>query len=321
MVLSPTRIPRLPSQFTQFSLYHLDLGGWSFVVDLGRPKEDDFGTKLDRIPFEVSELYAAFEQAINSLEIQGILVKDYLFANGADIRDDRLILPDIYGRPVQQMPLEIVKLHTGKSDFYMRHYKWIRIHDWKDELVFSYFLRTVVKGENLFIELSRFLLTPIADGYRQVDALKPIGWEMMLGTGLLSLIIAPFLPIYTNLVLLSKIPEFINNTFGLKDRKRQGEIKNNPLFNYGATKSVRELLSSQKFRHYFQKLDREMYIKILDREILDTLVEFLDEHNIDTSQMQAEKTTILNNGVIVQGGNVQAQSLAVGTSAQATFLT
>jgi len=47
------------------------------------------------------------------------------------------------------------------------------------------------------------------------------------------------------------------------------------------------------------------------------LVEFLDDHNIDTSDLKERQTTILNSGVIVQGGDVNAESLAVGPGAEA----
>jgi hypothetical protein len=61
-----------------------------------------------------------------------------------------------------------------------------------------------------------------------------------------------------------------------------------------------------------------MYIKILERTILDAIIEFLDEHNIETSDIKQRQTTILNSGVIVHGGNVTAETLAVGEGSKAT---
>jgi hypothetical protein len=60
-----------------------------------------------------------------------------------------------------------------------------------------------------------------------------------------------------------------------------------------------------------------MYIKILNRNILDNIIQFLDDHDIDTSSLKEQRTTIVNNGVFVQGGNIEAQSLAAGINAQA----
>lgn len=96
-------------------------------------------------------------------------------------------------------------------------------------------------------------------------------------------------------------------------------IRENPTFDYGAVTSIRELASSNEYRHYFQKLDREMFLKILERQILDSITNFLDVHNIDTSDLRAREDVILNNGVIVTGGSVAAQNLTVGERAKSVM--
>ncbi len=52
--------------------------------------------------------------------------------------------------------------------------------------------------------------------------------------------------------------------------------------------------------------------------MLEELVAFLDDQGIDTSDLRERSTTILNSGILVQGGDVRADSLAVGANAQAT---
>ncbi|MBI2402246.1 MAG: hypothetical protein HYV20_05830, partial [Gemmatimonadetes bacterium] len=64
-------------------------------------------------------------------------------------------------------------------------------------------------------------------------------------------------------------------------------------------------------------MDKEMYQKAFDRQVLDTMVDFLDARHIDVSDLRDREAVILNTGVIVQGGDVTAQTLAVGTGAQA----
>jgi hypothetical protein len=56
---------------------------------------------------------------------------------------------------------------------------------------------------------------------------------------------------------------------------------------------------------------------MLEHAILDGIITFLDEHQIDTSGLRERQTMILNSGIIVQGGDVKAESLAVGAGAQA----
>ncbi|MBF0608213.1 MAG: hypothetical protein HQL61_11775 [Magnetococcales bacterium] len=64
-------------------------------------------------------------------------------------------------------------------------------------------------------------------------------------------------------------------------------------------------------------LDKEMYVKVLEREIIDSIADFLDKHNIDTSDFKDKATAIVNNGIFVQGGNIQANAIAVGAKAKA----
>jgi len=61
-----------------------------------------------------------------------------------------------------------------------------------------------------------------------------------------------------------------------------------------------------------------MYSKIVEREVLDAFVAFLRAKDIDTSDFEERQSAILNYGVIVSGGSVNAQSLAVGDQARAT---
>jgi hypothetical protein len=61
-----------------------------------------------------------------------------------------------------------------------------------------------------------------------------------------------------------------------------------------------------------------MINQMLEGEILNTIVEFLEDHDIDTSDVKDRRTMILNSGIIVHGGDVNAQALAVGQQATAT---
>jgi len=127
----------------------------------------------------------------------------------------------------------------------------------------------------------------------------------------------PAYAIFSLLFLLSRLNEGLMDLFDSKGRQRRREIESNPLYNYGAQSSLRYAFSSDSFLHYFQKLDGEFYTKVLEHQVLDGIIDFLDMHNIDTSEIRERRTTILNSGVIVQGGDIKAESLAVGSGAMA----
>jgi len=292
----------------------IDLGGWSFTVDVSRPKDQITQQMEETQPFQATELCEAIENASHSLNFPKLNTKDLLFISGADIRNDRTILPNIFDRPVQ-----LIDHATYSGDeFRMRRYKRIAIHDWGNEIIFSVFLRCTVRGKNLFVEAKRFLLTPIDHKYREVDYLVKQDWPKLVGLGVRSLVTGPIAALLAWVGLLSQVTNFINSQLGFHERQLKKEVKDNPAYNYGASTSIRESLSSAQYAHYFQRSDHDMYAKVLDQELIEVIIRFLDDHNIDTSQLRDRKTTILNSGIIVQGGNIEAQSIAAGTGAQAT---
>ena len=96
-------------------------------------------------------------------------------------------------------------------------------------------------------------------------------------------------------------------------------MKKDSSFNYGSRSSLREDVSSSLYGHYFQKLDKEMYVQVFEKQLLEALVNFLSDHNIDTSDIQERKSTILNTGIIMKGGELKADSLAVGSEAKSSL--
>ncbi|WP_328834629.1 hypothetical protein [Streptomyces europaeiscabiei] len=54
-------------------------------------------------------------------------------------------------------------------------------------------------------------------------------------------------------------------------------------FHYGAEFSLREKSSHWHIYRYLQALDRELYAKTIEHRVLDALVHFLEDHNIDSS--------------------------------------
>ena len=295
----------------------IDLGGWSFTVAVDKPKQI-LGRPAEPKIFLAAELYDSVDSSIASLGLDGLSSRDHFFINGTDVRDDRNILCDVYGRPAQVLDADMTSKYRLESDSRIRHYKWIRVQDWGNELVMSFFLRCCLRGNSLFVELKRYLLTPISENYREVDKIPHLSFRSLGALILSSIIAGPFLALFSPVVLLLKVYKGIQKISDTEGRERRKEISDNPLFDYGADTSIRQKFSSDKFTHYFQKIDGDFYIKTLEREILDEIVCFLDDHNVDTSDIKERQTTILNSGIIVQGGDVKAESLAVGAGAQAS---
>jgi hypothetical protein len=301
--------------FSPFVGSGLDLGGWSFTMKVNKGKEEN-GKRLTPMPVQPEEAHQALTNAIFNLGLDGVNVEDRLYVDGQEIRDDQMFMPHPLGRPTATVDASTVRSFIAHSTSAARHYKCIQAVGWKAELILSIFIRFTKTKNNLFVEASHFLLPPLLESFHGVDGLRPTPtlkeiWELLVR----SAIKTPFMFPYSTLNTLRNIlGPYIRWRAEVEARRA---IEENPAFNYGAITTVREIAASDAYRRYFQMLDKEMNLKIIQRQILDCIIEFLDGKNIDTSDLNERKESIINYGLIVSGGNVQAQSIAVGNQAVA----
>jgi hypothetical protein len=290
-----------------------DLGGWSFAVNLEHGKTD-FSTEEPK-PFDVEALYETLRRGFERLALPRLTIEDRLYVDGCSIRDDAAFLPGMLHRPVTEVERGVVDHYRTRPGRAARHYLCLEVTDWNGELVLSTFLRLQKTDSKLFIETSNFLLPPLKETYYSVDkrSAQP-ALQRLMGWAVKSVFMFP--------VLVIALPAAIGVAISraTEPGKRRREVEQDPRYNYGAKQSIRELGTSNNWRIYFQKLDKEMHAKIIQQQLLDVFVDFLDDHGIDTSEIKNRGTHILNNGVIVSGGSVSAQGLAVGAGAQTNLL-
>jgi hypothetical protein len=307
--------------FSPFVGAGMNIGGWSFAIDTSKGKED-MGSIAKPLPFQVSELYDYVTNSINRLNLDNLSIEDNLYVNGQEIRGQEIreqkeFLFDPLMRPITKFKDTFIKSFIESSTHSTRHYRCVRVTDWKGELILSIFLRFSKSEQNLFVEANYYLLTPLNKYYRKFDRIKPepssedirkIALETMFTT--FSFGIASITSVFQRFSYVQR----------RKKQRKEKEIKSNYAFNYGAITSLRERVShSNEYNRYFQKLDQEMYLKSIERRIIDGLSKFLDSKNIDTSDFKETRSTILNHGVMVSGGSVQAQNLTVGERAKSIF--
>ena len=292
-------------------------GGWSFAINLARGKESPGSqVRLEPLPFEVEEFYREVERDITASGLDGLTVENRLLVDGQNIRDDPRFLPEREGRPVTQIgPDELLEL-TRRPEPLNRPYQCIRLQTWDGDLVLSVFVNFTKRGTVLLAEVQHYLLAPLQPEYRQADRLASWSLGQRLRT---ELRYAPGAVTRTMIRAPFRMTRLIVRT-GLgwrTERAALRHIRSDPEYNFGAMTSVRELAQARHYRRYFQQVDRDLNTKFIDRQVLDTIMDFLDSHNIDTSQFQEQRSMILNNGLLVSGGEFKAGSVAVGEQARA----
>lgn len=291
------------------------IGGWSLALNVQKGREH-LGQRLTPIPFRLTELYSEVTRRLGELRVNGMTVETKLHVNGTAIRDDRRFLADPLSRPYVTVAPTLLETYAEHPTDDVRHYVRVRVVAWQGELVFSLFLRFVKLGEKLFIETSYFVLPPVNERYRSIDELTtyPTFREMraIVGTALRQTL--PLLVAAPGRVVQAMLRPWSRSR---QHRDILRSIRELPTFDYGAARSLREIAASSQYRQYFQKLDKDMYVKVIELHLLESLIAFLDEHNIDTTEFNEQRQTILNNGVIVSGGSLSAENLAVGEKSRA----
>lgn len=298
------------SGYLPFSGAGVRAGGWSFVVDLRKGNGLSTGQSPTADPPTVIELYSGVRHAVGTLEMANARIRDRLFVSGSDIREDRALLPDPLRRPVSRVDPTMVGNYLTTPTQRIRHYQCTEIVDWSGELVVSLFLRFAIRSGRMFCELSRFVLTPLNEEFHRIDHLGgPPRARDVLAMATRSALATPILSLRAPKVFLGPFKH---------NRELAGSTKhveNDPFFDYGAPVTALDRARSASYRRYFQMLDKERHVKVLERMVLDTIVEILDRHGVDTSELTESRSTIINNGIMMPQGNIQADNVAVGTGA------
>ena len=306
------------SGYSPFAGSGNNISGWSFAIDISKRKEGLLGTQSGAVkPFGVSELYTDITNAIAQLGLGNVSLEDKLYVNGQSIKNDVNFLPDRFSRPYSWVDPAFVKMFEEQPLEHIRYYKCIRVTSWDGEMVLSIFVRFRLAGKNLFVEADYELLPPVKGRYHEIDTIEPT----LTASKFFKFARRTFSS--TPLLWLSSIVRVVKyvlheQILASRRANTNKSISENPAFDYGTSTSLREVASSRYYQLYFQRLDKEMYVKIIERQLLDTIVHFLDARNIDTTDLKARESTILNNAVIVAGGTFTAGNLAVGEKANAT---
>src|SRR5207237_633136 len=80
---------------------------------------------------------------------------------------------------------------------------------------------------------------------------------------------------------------FLRGYFYTWQQRRLARVAlNNPAFDYGASTSLRQLASDDEYHLLFQELDEGMYLKVIEKQILETIFNFLEAHQIDTTELR-----------------------------------
>lgn len=298
-------IPNDNQNFVAYSRYYPFIGageylknGWAFPVSLV-PDSRDKPIKI----FTEQDLYEAIETRLQALNIEGLTIRDYVYARGRDVGHSSEFFDKQAQQPFQRLPTRILQRYAQENSSVARFYKWISISIWQGEIVISFFVRFVITGKILSIEFSPYLLPPIDPSYRDIDNVQ----STTFGERLQSIFFDTLIELVVSIPMLIGIIfipiSFVMNLFSRKEKPQENNtkgvftLKSTRIRDYGAYQSLRERIADKhyNYHHFFQQTDSNVYIRIVEKEIIKTLNQFFIKHNISTTEFGQATQTIVNN--------------------------
>lgn len=288
---------------------------WSFVLNVSRPGAGPLGERTEPAPFSALELHHFVEERVRHAGIRatspGLEISDQVFVAGWYRRPDQPAQPPFPDARMTQGEMErIIDGPAGSP----RHFRCLRIEWQGHEQIASAFLHLAKEGSTLYVEFIPCLQSPIRGWYKDFDAFPYASFREMadhLGRIIRSL---PSLLIGSPERLIRSYWQLYLDRLLIERKERRARV-GAWIMDYGAWTSVRELGSNaepknalQLFdpdkyvihpRRYMQLLDAEKYTKALEVHVLDAIRDFLEGRGVDTRELSARRTAILDTSTFV----------------------
>ncbi len=284
------------------------LNSWQVAVDLTRPGANGSTPR----PVETQEIYDAVLNAIRGLNLPNLEITQIAFVNGTEVSRLPEIQKDRMDPPAHQLPAATVNAWRDNPNAPARVYVWMRLPTSQGEVVQNYLFRCVRHGEALMLETFVSVVRPVARGYRDVDSIRRLGFFGIIEWGLTALALTPLTVLSALAGVLGQLREALSNLFGGPIARERKEIRLNPMYNYGARETVREMMMANAYNLYFQRADGGQMNQAIDLQVLNATVDLLRDAGVDVSALTQQTATIMQSNVTITtaGGNV-----AIGGSA------
>jgi hypothetical protein len=287
--------------YNPFSAEGFDVGSWSVAIDITKTnKWEELGVK----EFSEGELYQKIKSQLLRLNFENISVTDIIYVNAKDIIKDNLFYEN--GSLTLNIDIDAFKTIPNSKEEKFRFYKVIKVKDWGNDLIFTILFRIYKTSESLYLETKYFVLPSIKKSLKGIDKFKKARFTKIASILISNILYAPILLVSAPFAVLSPyidLTEVI--TKALMDEDDREEL-------VGDTSSFGLLFRSSYYEDFNQFEDKDFYSKTIEKKLLNSIIDFLEEHNIDVSDFKDNKSHILNNGIIMSGGEMKADNLAVG---------
>lgn len=305
---------------------------WNFVVDLTKKSKMAKISEVLPQQFSIQDIYKNVYNDILSKDLPNISLRYILFADGNELDKSGFLFSKDKVDPVISLDEKFI-FDEGHKNIYNEYRTYIKI-EYLDKIrttLFSIFLRFSITGKELFGECTFHVLPPIDESRYNIDRISRNDIYFILKFGSISLamiILATWAISVTPLsgivfavlfllvllpliaILLAHITEYIVNVT-TKERVERGEPHN-----YGKIKTFREIIAKSDYKNYYSAQDIVMIQNSIEQTVINSIANLLDEKGIDSSILREDVMSFVNQGIMMFGGKLQAENIAVGASAK-----
>ncbi|MEU7750190.1 hypothetical protein [Micromonospora sp. NPDC049171] len=257
----------------------------------GEPTEGQ--REFDAPPFNADQIVGYVRQhlreltteALPEMSIPDLTVEDRVFQSA---REDG-------PRTTLTTPEEMAQIIRNPTNP-ARHYLACRVVSWGGDVVTTVYVHIALQGRSLYLEVTSTTMAPCNERYRLVDADGGTGARAWLRTAIDGARHTPQTIVHAPGNLIRALVDMS----GYGSRTQRGTSRRRK--DYGAVVSVRDMGSRDKLRNFTQRQDILKFRRLIESRVFAHVLDFLDEHDVDTSEVRAQRATILyNNGILVGG--------------------
>lgn len=299
---------------------------WSIAIELIREGTEPGLLGKDRqghVTIDPVELHSVLRQRLSRLNDPGLsaeqritqLSVDHHIVGEGGFEWTSQLVDQARKIPYSQVSPEAVTALIRNPQARLRYYQRVSISDEgqtvlahqqpvigsvDQEVVISAFIYVAVEGHMFYLQFVPTSLAPIYEAYHVIDLLPKLGStkfaiRVVLSaarTSFADILGAPY-RVYRTLKTMWKQMKAFNEELEASRDFVYADI--------GALTSVRQLGARAYPRTFIQELDVTKYTQIVERLVLDTVLDFLVEKGVDTNAYRQSAQMVYNSGVLVAG--------------------
>lgn len=143
----------------------------------------------------------------------------------------------------------------------------------------------------ILMELHGLFIPPLSSYLRFVDTVPERNTRNTILDIITGIFVGGAMLIWAPICCLAKFQEAISRAIALsgeEDKRRRAiekQIEDNPMYKFGAPRSLRRRSIGRVYNHYFQSSDKMFYEQSVWSAIIRGYIDYLDECGIDTSEL------------------------------------